>query len=61
MYQTKTIADTRTRSKHGHTFRIMSNKTNQYKYAFFPQATSQWNCLHKALVDSKTLDAFNMV
>ncbi len=50
--------DTRTRSKHGHTFHIMSNNTNQYKYSFFSRTLSQWNCLPKALVDGETVNAF---
>ncbi len=51
-------ANARTKSKHGHKFYIMTNKTNEYKYPFFPQSISQWNCLPKALVDSQTVDAF---
>ncbi len=51
-------ADTRTRSKHGHTFCIMTKDTNEDKYAFFPQTVSQWNCLPYALVYSQTVDAF---
>ncbi len=54
-------ADIRTRSKHGHTFYIMTNKTNEYKYSFFQWTISQWNCLPKALVDSETVDAFTDV
>ncbi len=51
-------ADTRTRSKDGHKFRIMTNNTNENKYSFFPRTISQWHCLPKALVDSETVDAF---
>ncbi len=42
-------ADTRTRSKHGYTFRIMTNNTHEYKYLFFTRTINQWNYLPKAL------------
>ncbi len=51
-------ADTRTRSTHGHTFRIMTNSMYAYKYVFFPRNISQRNCLPKALVDSETVAPF---
>ncbi len=35
-------AYTRTRSKHQHTFHIMTNNTNEYKYSFFPRTLYQW-------------------
>ncbi len=44
--------ENRTRCKDGLTFHIITKKTNQYKYPFFPRTISQWNCLTKALVDS---------
>ncbi len=47
--------DTRTRSKHGHIFCLMTNNTNEYKCSFFPQTIFQQNCLSKALVDSKVI------
>ncbi len=50
-------ADTRTRSKHGHNFYVMTKNT-KYKYPFYSETISQWNCLQKALVDSETVDAF---
>ncbi len=51
-------AHTRTKSKHGHNFFIMTKITNEYKYSFFPQTISQWNSLPKSYVDSESLDAF---
>ncbi len=54
-------ADSRTRSKHGHKFHTMTKNANDYKYSFFQQTISQWNCLLKALVDSETVDAFKQI
>ncbi len=34
-------AFTRTRSKHGHPFHIMTKNTHDYKYPFFPETMSQ--------------------
>ncbi len=51
-------ADTRTRSKQGHTFHIITNNLNEYKYAFFPWTISQYNCLLNTLIDIETVDAF---
>ncbi len=31
------LTNSRTRSKHRHTFRIMIKNTNEYKYSFFPR------------------------
>ncbi len=45
------LAETITRCKHEHKLCIMTDNTNQYKYSFFPQTISQWNCLPKASAD----------
>ena len=49
-------SDTRTRGEHK--FRPPNVRKDIYKYSFFPRTIPQWNCLPKALVDSKTVDAF---
>ena len=50
-------SDDRTRSEHGHTFHILIQETNEYKYSFFPHTIPQWNCLPKAFIDSDNVDA----
>jgi hypothetical protein len=51
-------ADNTTRRENGHKIFILVQKTNKYKYSFFPHTIPQWKCLPNSLIDSDDVDAF---
>jgi hypothetical protein len=51
-------SDTRTRSKHSQTFKLLPAKTTHYKNSFVPRTLIDWNALNQHTVDSPEIEAF---